>query len=80
MCIRDSFTGNIFSFFIIFSAKQNPFPSASMQIKILQHHFFIFFDADRSSAVVGGVLLAARVLCLQTLGAKDIGALTFTAL
>ena len=32
-----------------------------MQNKALQQHFFIFFDADRSSAVVGGVLIAARV-------------------
>ena len=32
-----------------------------MHNKVLRHHFFIFFDADGSSAVVGGVLLAARV-------------------
>ena len=45
----------------IFFAKQNIFPSAtSVQKKKLQQHFFIFFDADRISAVVGGVLLAAR--------------------
>ena len=45
--------------------------------------FFFFFSwsslLDRSSAVVGGVLLAARVLCLQTLGAEDISASTCTA-
>ena len=32
-----------------------------MQDKILQQLFVIFFDPDRNSAVVGGVLLAARV-------------------
>ena len=32
-----------------------------LEKKKLQQHFFIFFDADGISGVVGGVLLAARL-------------------
>ena len=31
------------------------------QLLVMQQHFLFFFDADRSSAVVGGVPLAPRV-------------------
>ena len=52
------------TFFIIFFRQIKYLPLCNKHVKkILQQHFFIFFDADRISAVVGGVLLAAKSTC-----------------